>query len=244
MQSGTVTAIVCFLAAQYIRLVRWTGRWRVEGEEIPESFRKAGKPFIMTFWHGQILMMPYAWRRTDLVNMLASEHRDGQLIARTTAHFGVTPVLGSTSRGGARGMRSLIRLLGDGGVAGITPDGPRGPRMRVGEGTITLARLSGAAILPVAYAASRWWLAGSWDRFAFVKPFARGVILWGEPFEVTKDIKGDALEAKRLELEEILNGLVMRAAAMVGQTPVEPAPADAGPKESRKESARKKEARK
>ena len=224
LQSNLTMAVVCFIGALYIRLVRWTGRWRIEGEDIPESFRKAGKPFILSFWHGRILMMPYCWRRTDLTNMLISGHRDGRLISQTVKHFNIESVVGSTSKGGAQATRRLIKLMRDGGIVGITPDGPRGPRMRVSEGTIALARLSGAPILPTTYSATRRRILGSWDRFVLVLPFSRGVFLWGDPIEVPRDADAAMLEAKRIEVEDVMNALADRADAMMGQPRVEPAP--------------------
>ena len=217
-------ALACFIGALYIRLVRHTGNWRIEGEHIPESLHGAGKPFILTFWHGRLLMMPYSWRRASLVNMLISGHRDGRLISQTVGHFGIDTVVGSTSRGGAQAPRHLIRLMRKGGVVGITPDGPRGPRMRVGEGTVALARLSGVPIVPSTFAASRRRIMGSWDRFVLPLPFSRGVFLWGQPIEVPREADGNMLERKRLELEEAMNGLAAQADALMGHAAIEPDP--------------------
>ncbi len=217
-------ALACLVGALYIRLVRYTGRWRIEGEDIPESFRAAGKPFILAFWHGRLMMMPYCWRRTDLVKMLISGHRDGRLISQTVRHFNIESVVGSTSRGGAQATRHLIRLIRAGGIVGITPDGPRGPRMRVGEGTVALARLAGAPIIPATYSASRRRVMGSWDRFVLALPFARGVFLWGQPIEVPRDSDVETLEATRQALEAAMNGLADRADAMMGQPAIESDP--------------------
>lgn len=217
-------AMACLAGSLYIRLVRHTGRWRIEGGDIPESFHRAGKPFILSFWHGRLLMMPYCWRRADLTVVLTSSHRDGRLISRTVKHFNIQAVEGSASKGGAQATRRLIRLLRDGGVVGITPDGPAGPRMRVGEGTIALARLSGAPILPATFAASRRRVMGSWDRFVLALPFSRGVFLWGDPIEVPKGADRQLLEARRLELEQAMNALCERADEMVGQRAIEPDP--------------------
>ena len=224
LQSDAAMTLACSIGALYIRLVRWTGRWRIEREDIPESFRKAGKPFILSFWHGRLLMMPYCWRRTDLTNMLISGHRDGKLISQTVKHFDIESVLGSAGKGGAQATRRLIKLMREGGVVGITPDGPRGPRMRVGEGTIALARLSGVPIVPATYSASRRRIIASWDRFMLALPFSRGVFLWGDPIEVSRDANAAMLEAKRLEVEETMNALADRADAMMGQPRVEPDP--------------------
>lgn len=223
MRSDAAQAAACWIGAQLIRLVRLTGRWTIVGEDIPESFRRDGKPFILAFWHGRLMMMPYCWRRTDLVKMLISSHRDGKLISATVRHFDIESVVGSTSRGGAQAMRNLIRLLRDGGIVGITPDGPRGPRMRVSEGTIAVARLSGAPIVPATFAASRRRVLGSWDRFVLVLPFSRGTFLWGEPIHVPRDADEAASERYRLALESAMNELTARADAIYGQEAVEPA---------------------
>ncbi len=217
-------AVACFTAACYIRLVRWTGRWRIEGEEIPELLHKAGKPFIVSFWHGRLMMVPYCWRQASLAYMLVSGHRDGRLIGQTIKHFNVKTVVGSTSQGGAQATRRLIRLMREGCPIGITPDGPRGPRMRVSEGTIALARLSGAPIVPMTNSASRRRLMGSWDRFVLALPFSRGVYLWGDPIEVPRNADPAALEAKRIEVEDAMNALTDRADAMMGQPRIEPGP--------------------
>ena len=223
LRSDAAMSVACFIGAAYIRLVRWTGRWHIEREDIPESFRKEGKPFILSFWHGRILMMPYCWRRTDLTNMLISGHRDGRLISQTVKHFGIDTVVGSASKGGAQATRRLIKLMREGGVVGITPDGPRGPRMRVSEGTIALARLSGAPILPTTYSSRRRRVVNSWDRFIVALPFSHGVFLWGDPIYVPRDADAETMEAKRLEVEEAMNALADRADALMGQARIEPA---------------------
>jgi lysophospholipid acyltransferase (LPLAT)-like uncharacterized protein len=48
--------------------------------------------------------------------------------------LGLSVVTGSSSKGGAHALREMIRLLKRGFRIGITPDGPRGPRMRVQMG--------------------------------------------------------------------------------------------------------------
>ena len=53
------------------------------------------------------------------------------------------------------GTTILHRLLARGESVGITPDGPRGPRMRVKPGAIKAAQLSGIPVLPVSGAVAR-----------------------------------------------------------------------------------------
>ena len=46
-------ALTCQAIAGYVRLIRATGSWHIEGEHIPRSFWHEGKPFIGAFWHGR-----------------------------------------------------------------------------------------------------------------------------------------------------------------------------------------------
>lgn len=222
-KSETIRGFLCWLAGQYIRLIWLTGRWRVENGHIPAGYWDRGEPFILSFWHGRLLMMMKSWRRGLPVYMLTSEHRDGQLIARTAAPFGIGTITGSSTRGGAGGLRALLKMLKSGGYVGITPDGPKGPRMRATDGIITLAKLSGVPIIPLTYSASPRWLLKSWDRFLVPGLFGQGVFIWGEPIHIARDADADQLEQGRLHLENTLNGLTDEADGRVGEPMVPPA---------------------
>ncbi len=234
-ESRALRALLYRTAAYYIRLVHKTGRWRVLGAEHTEPYLREGKPFIVAFWHNRLLMAPVGWRRDLPVKVMVSRHRDGEMIAETVRHFGIETIRGSSSRGGSAALRMLVRELRAGSYVGITPDGPRGPRMRVQPGIIALARLSGAPILPATYATSRRRLANSWDRFVIALPFSRGVYLWDEPICVAPDADEAAQEEARHTLEERLIALTAQADRMVGVEPIEPDPA---PAEARADAAR------
>lgn len=222
-----VRRVLCWLGAQYIRFVRGTGSWTVVRGEIPRRLWDQGRPFILCFWHGRLLMMPYAWDPARTIHMLISHHPDGRLIAHTVAHFGIRTAAGSSSRGGASALRLMVRALQAGECVGITPDGPRGPRMRASDGAIHVARLSGAPLVPAAFGARARRVLASWDRFVVARPFAGGAFVWGEPIAVARDADDAAIEAARRALEESLNAVTAEADRLCGQEPVEPAPVPA-----------------
>lgn len=222
-RSSALRSSLCWLGAQYIRLVLATGRWQVIGADIPERFWAADKPFILAFWHGRLLLMPYVWPKGKAMHMLISQHRDGQIIARTIAHFGIGAVAGSTSRGGSQALRGMLKLLKGGAYIGITPDGPRGPRMRVSLGIVNTAKLSGAPIIPISMSVKRRKVLGSWDRFILAPPFSEGVFVWGRPIEVPRDADAATLEALRLEVETRMNALTLAADSRMGHAPIDPA---------------------
>ncbi|MBI2242183.1 MAG: lysophospholipid acyltransferase family protein [Magnetospirillum gryphiswaldense] len=222
-KNETLRGFLCWLVSLYIRLVWVTSRWQVENAQVPQLYWDQGKPFILSFWHGRLIMMMKCWRSGVPVAMMTSQHRDGQLIARMSAHFGIGSVTGSTSRGGAGALRAMLKLLKAGEYVGITPDGPKGPRMRAADGIVILAKLSGCPIIPATCAASPRWLLKSWDRFQVPKPFGKGVFIWGEPIFVSRDASDEDVERVRQHLETVLNDLCDQADRMVGEQPVPPA---------------------
>jgi hypothetical protein len=211
-------------AALYVRLVAKTTRWRVEDTAV-QPIHAADEPGILAFWHGRLMMMPIAWRgRPRPFHMMISEHRDGALIARTIKHLDIETTGSDSKSGGLAALREMKRRMDDGGWVGITPDGPRGPRMRAKPGAIKLSQLSGRPIVPVSLGVSRRRLLGTWDRFLVAWPFGRGVIVFGEPIRVPRITDTDTLEDLRKELEDRLNALTAEADRRCGVETVRPVP--------------------
>jgi len=175
-------------------------------ERAVEPLWQAGAPVIYAVWHGQILLLPLLYGRRA-VCVLASRSRDGEMLTRYIGRFGIEAVRGSSSRGGAAALRHLARWLKRGHEVVIVPDGPRGPAEVVKPGIVGLARLSGAAIVPVAVGASSEWRLGSWDGFRIPRPFARCIARFGEPIHVARVVDRRAEEAAREEVEAALRAL-------------------------------------
>jgi hypothetical protein len=231
LKSDGFRALASWLVTQYVRLAWATGRWRVEGAQEQIALWDKGQPFILAFWHGRILMMPKSWRTGVKIHMLISRHRDGELITRAVKPFGIDTIRGSAAKpgkeadkGGLAALREILRALKQGECIGITPDGPRGPRMRATDGVVTIARLSGAPIVPAVWSARRRWMLNSWDRFLVPGLFTTGVILWGAPIHVPRDANTDALAALRLQVENAMNDLAAQADRLAGAETVAPAP--------------------
>jgi lysophospholipid acyltransferase (LPLAT)-like uncharacterized protein len=213
----------CYLTAKYVRFIYRTGRWEIHGRQHPETLMRDGQSFIIAFWHGRLLMLTCAWVYEPVLNLLISEHRDGRLIAQTVSHLGLSSIAGSTNRGGDRAMRAMIRALKNGEMVGITPDGPRGPRMRASIGVAALARLSGVPVVPITCSARPRTIFRSWDRFMLPKPFCKGQIFWGEPIWPGKKMNAADTDAFRISVEEALNQLTREADIACGTDIIEPA---------------------
>jgi lysophospholipid acyltransferase (LPLAT)-like uncharacterized protein len=194
--------VLARLVALYLRLVWATTRWTLVGEEHARPF--ADRPMILAFWHERLPLAALGWRLLARrvpqagrrrAKVLISRHRDGRLIATAVRPFGIDVVHASSSKGGAAGLRGLARILAGGGVAVITPDGPRGPARVAAPGVAQLAALADVPVLPCAVASSRMRLARSWDRMRFPLPFARGVAVMGAPIAVGREDPAAALPA-------------------------------------------------
>jgi hypothetical protein len=125
----------------------------VNNQKVKDGW-KNGDNFIFCFWHGRLLMMPFANLRGK-GKVLISRHRDGELIARVMKFFKLGSIRGSFRKGTVSSIREIIGDLRDGYDVAITPDGPKGPRYSVKDGIVELARLTGKSIVPITYSASK-----------------------------------------------------------------------------------------
>jgi lysophospholipid acyltransferase (LPLAT)-like uncharacterized protein len=202
---------MALLAAALIRLLRATVRLRHDGDATVRAWEREGRRFILAFWHRHMLLMRYCYRG-ERVTMLISRHRDGELIARTIGRLGVDSTRGSTSSGGASGLRGLLRKAAQGYDLGFTPDGPRGPAAVVKPGVVMAAAATGRPIQPVGFAARPCLRLRSWDRFVVPLPLGRAWLVYGEPLLVER---GCDLEAAARELAARLVAAESRAERLV-----------------------------
>lgn len=228
-RSDALRNVGCYVAAQYIRLVWATGRWEIRNSGQAEQYWREKRPFIIAFWHGRMLILPSMWPTTAKMHMLISMHRDGELIARAISFFGHGTVRGSAAKpgsakdkGGAAALRGMLKALKSNEYVGITPDGPRGPRMRASDGIVTVARVSGVPIMPCSFSCKSRLVLTTWDRFVIPLPFSRGVIVWGEPIHVARDADAAGLLAARDIVESGLTAVTQAADAIMGVASVEP----------------------
>jgi lysophospholipid acyltransferase (LPLAT)-like uncharacterized protein len=159
----------------------------------------------VVFWHGEIL--PIAWgHRGSGIAPLISTHADGEIIARIVEGLGYRTVRGSTSRGGARAVLEMTRLVADGITIAVTPDGPRGPRHEFAPGALVVAQRSGRPLMAVRASADRAWRLRSWDRHLVPKPFATVTYRYSEPRLIPAESAREA-EALAPEMARLLQAM-------------------------------------
>ncbi|HWS53175.1 MAG TPA: lysophospholipid acyltransferase family protein [Pyrinomonadaceae bacterium] len=188
-----------------IGLAGRTARFRVEGREHWEAAHAGGPP-IMAFWHDQIFLTTYYFRRRGIV-VMTSQSFDGEYIARFIQRFGYGAARGSSTRGGVGALVEMARLVRAGRPAGFTADGPRGPRHAAKPGPLLLAKKTGRPVLPFAVNAEKFWTLPSWDRLQIPRPFTRATVRVAPPISVPPDADDRALEQKREELQRALDAV-------------------------------------
>lgn len=194
-----------FLAG-YIRFLKATMRMKFVNKEYMDDLIRKRKPFIFTFWHNRLIMMVYGYHGKG-VKVLISSHRDGLMTSNTLKYFGIGSIQGSSTRGGAQGLRGVIRAAREASDLGFTPDGPKGPACKVKPGVVQAARLTALPILPVSFGCARKHILKSWDRMQIPKLFTRGVFIYGKPIEIKRNIGKDDLPMYCEKLEIELNRL-------------------------------------
>ena len=191
-----------------IKILSWTMRFEEIHPEIPKGFWEKGIPAIGAFWHGRLLILPIAYKGKKL-SFLVSPHRDGQVVGKALKRFGFHAILGSTTRKGFSAFKQMVKAHGS--DIAIVPDGPRGPRRQVQIGAIELAKLTGRAVIPISFGASKGKIFNTWDKFFLPFPFSKGVFIWGEPIYIDQNGGRNHLEEKRVLLEKRLNELTEMA---------------------------------
>ena len=196
-------------------LHRWSLRVELLHAERFRDLSARGVPILFALWHGRMFLSIQAHRRQGIATM-ASQSKDGEIIARWLERNGYVVARGSTSRGGGSAFKELVRAMRSGRAAALTVDGPRGPARVVQPGIVELARLTGAWILPITFSSSRPRFLRSWDRYLVPLPFSRNVVAYGEPFPLAVDVP--AADAAR-KIAEAIDAATREADEFAGITP-------------------------
>lgn len=194
------------LAPRLLRLLGMSLRFELPHGVPPGAFSDPPQPAIYVFWHR--CLIPIAWFARDHgFGVLVSQHFDGEIISQTAQRLGYRLFRGSSTRGGSDALQAMHEALQQGQPIALTVDGPRGPVFRAKGGAVQLARSTGAPIYALHASPRRCWTLASWDRFQVPKPFSRVRGDWAGPLTVPPDADAMEIEAKRDEMEAMLNRL-------------------------------------
>ena len=218
-----VIRFLSFMIAIYATIIGRTCRWKFENKKVLDNLKENA---IFVVWHSRATMMPFFYNLLTKRHMaaLVSPHQDGQLIAYMLKHFHITTVNGSSNENARQGALELMRKLQENYDICISPDGPRGPRMRMKRSPVYYASKTGKPIISVCFSSSPAVIAKtSWDNMLIPLPFTKGIFTVSSPFYVPKDLDDTSIETYRKKLEDLANKQLIKCDTFLGRTPIRPA---------------------
>ncbi len=202
------------LIALWLRFVHFTSRLVTDYDRSYDRVEE-DMPVIVAAWHGQHFMMPLVWRNDRRLRILVSRSADGHLNSVAAESLGVEVVRGSGGRnraktmtkGGIAALKNLVSTLAEGVNVGMTVNVPKTGARECGLGVVTLAKLSGRPIVPVAYASSCRIDLNTWDKASINLPFSKAAFVIGDLIYVDRHADAEALEDARLAVQRELNAI-------------------------------------
>lgn len=214
------------MLARYIRLVQRTSTWVPSLGDFEAELIHAqlvdNQPFIFAMWHGQFLLLPLLYLPDLRVRAMVARHGDAEVIGAMLQEFGMDLIRGAGAggrkkdRGGAHAFRAAQEAIREGVTVAMTADVPPGPARRAGMGIVTLARLTGRPVIPVAIASSRYKAFDTWSKMTLNLPYSRCGVAAGEPIYVPADVGAKEVEGLRLSIEAGLNEVTRLAYERAG----------------------------
>ena len=176
--------------------------------------------FLYCFWHDSLLF-PIFTGKPKHMSALVSRHADGSYLADAMEMVNITPIRGSSNRGGAAAVRQLMDVARVYHIT-VTPDVPRGPRRTMKSGIVYLASRTGNPIVPGAYVCpSSWRIRGSWTDMVVPKPGARVYAILGEPIKIPPRLSREQLDDWTELVQQKMDQLDDQAARLSrGEEPV------------------------
>ncbi|MCH8156196.1 MAG: lysophospholipid acyltransferase family protein [Nitrospinae bacterium] len=193
----------------YVPIFIWCRTLRVsrKNAEAEDYVRNLPGKYILTLWHGRIFYLFYYLRNRPDFHLLISPSQDGDLLARLALLMGYSVIRGSTYKKAVSSARALIKVLRRDERIIIIADGSRGPRIKAQSGSIQLAGITDAPLIPMTFGAKCKIELNSWDRFVIPLPFTQCSVNFGHPIPVPHRPDEESLRKKQDELERALNQL-------------------------------------
>jgi len=198
---------LAYIGYIYILFVCITSKIKIKNDQLSKKMLLNKEPFILAFWHSQLMMVGHVWKSKNTLNMLASSHSDGRFGSYIAGHFNLKNI-SIMAKNKSPSLRKVFKILNERNYIGITPDGPRGPNKKVSEGIIKIAMHSQVPIIPLGFASNKNFKLNSWDSFLITYPFSKCNFVWGEPITIPSSTKENEIEKYKIFLEDKINSCV------------------------------------
>jgi lysophospholipid acyltransferase (LPLAT)-like uncharacterized protein len=174
-----------------------------------------GRAYVPVLWHAQQIVVTHIVRswvgRGFKASYIISASVDGEMVADITRSWGIEVIRGSAQNTGTLVLRDAMQMMKRGVSVATNSDGPLGPPFEIKAGTVLMARVAGAPMVPIVCAASSAWTLNTWDHFMIPKPFARIIVAVGEPIDVPRDLPVREIESVRAKVQAAMESLASEA---------------------------------
>ena len=204
--------LLCLALRIVIKVILITSKIKIIGEDNIELIIKNELPMLMCVWHGRLLF-PCIWAKTRRKKpwIVASNHRDAQIIVNIFKKWNFKIIRGSSGKGGKKvtDKMEMIFCSGEDNWIGVTNDGPKGPIQIAKPGSIKTAIKSKANIVSITGSSSKAWRFNTWDEFMLPKPFSTIIINISKPLQITDDYNlndiNDFINKEQLKADALIN---------------------------------------
>ena len=189
---------------------------KVIGADVAERIvADRDRAYVPVLWHahqiaGMHLIRDWT-RRGFRPGFVISASVDGEVPAAIAKSWGAEVIRGSAKESAALALRDAVAAMRRGVSIVTMSDGPRGPCFEIKTGTVMMARMGHAPLVPIVCAASHALTMNTWDRFMIPLPFSRVVLAVGEPIELPRELPLGEIEAVRLKLQAAMDALLSEA---------------------------------
>jgi len=198
----------------FFHIMTFSFKLRFIGRENIKQIREKNDNIIFAAWHGrQFLLIPCLPK--EHLCAMSSTSRDGMMQANILKKFHFSIIPGSSKKSPARALIGNIRKIQSGFDTVIAVDGPTGPLYKVKPGAVFMSKKTGAPIIPVVFSSSPGIELKSWDRYLLPFPFAKCVMIFGNPIYPNTDLSESAIQEESEILENTLNHLMKEADQVV-----------------------------
>lgn len=168
------------------------------------------RPAIYAYFHGQMYTLLGLTPRYRM-NLIVSNSRDGEMIARAAEGMGFGVARGSKTEGGVKAALHLISAAREKKSLLFPVDGPRGPFEVVKSEVLRVAQITELPIIPIVSSARTRDLMKTWDKYNCPYTHTQTLVIYGEPIHVPPEADKQELESLRLALETAMVQLKSKA---------------------------------
>ena len=199
-----------YVLFQLVDILCKTLRINIMNKEAIDELEMQKRNYILGFWHGTMLL-PWFMNRNKKFAGLTSKSKDGDLLAKILKKWNYKVLRGSSSEGGDVALGLMIDFAKNGYSIAITPDGPKGPPLKLKAGAVVSAKKAGIPLVLAGVGFKKKRYLKSWDSFQIPGFFTRANVIYSDPVFIDQNLKREEISKIIEECDKKLNELQLQA---------------------------------